>query len=82
MDAMELKTARYTIRHDKDYETAQRLQTACGKKFDPEMLAQSQKNVAEMLDEPTGPVSIGEKLQQSIQQANKHRRTNRLDQVR
>ena len=64
MDAMELDTARHVIRPDKERETAQRLQAAHGKKFDSGMLAQSQMDVAEMLNETAEPVSIRQKLQQ------------------
>jgi len=64
MDAMELDTARHAIRPDKEQETAQRLQAAYDKKFDSGMLAQSRKDVAEMLDEPAESVSIRQTLQQ------------------
>ena len=64
MDAMELDTARHAIRPDKERETAQRLQTAYGKKFDSGILAQSQKDVATILDEPAEPVSIRQTIQQ------------------
>ena len=64
MAAMELDTARHAIRPSKERETAQRLQAAHGKKFDSGTLAQSRKDVAEMLGESAEPVSIRQKLQQ------------------
>lgn len=71
MDAMELDTARHAIRSDKEWETVQRLQAAYGKKFDSGTLAQSQKDVAKMLDEPAESVSIRQKLQQLQRQQNR-----------
>ena len=62
MDAMELNASRHAIRPGKEWETAQRLQAAHGKKFDSTMLTQSRKDIAEMLDEPAEPVSIHQKL--------------------
>jgi len=64
MDAMELDTARHAIRPGKERETAQRLQAAHGKKFASGTLAQSQKDVAKMLDEPAESVSIRQTIQQ------------------
>ena len=64
MDAMELDTVRHAVRLSKERETAQRLQAAHGKKFDSGTLAQSRKDVAKMLDEPTEPVSIRQTIQQ------------------
>ena len=64
MDAMELDTARHSIRPNMEHKTVQRLQAAIGKKFDSRTLAQSQKDVATMLDDPAEPVSIRKVLQQ------------------
>ena len=64
MDAIELDTARHAIRPDKEYETLQRLQSAYGKKVDSEILTQSRKDIAKILDEPAESVSIRQKLQQ------------------
>ena len=64
MDTIELNTARHAIRPDKEYETLQRLQATYGKKFDSRTLAQSRIDVAQMLNETAGPVSIRQKLQQ------------------
>ena len=58
MDSTDLDTARQAIRPAKECETIQRLQTTYGKKFDSRTLAQSQMDVAEMLDETAESVSI------------------------
>ena len=64
MDSTDLDTARQAIRPAKECETIQRLQTTYGKKFDSRTLAQSQMDVAEMLNETAEPVSIRQNLQQ------------------
>ncbi len=70
MDTLELEAARRTIRSDKEQETAQRLQSAYGKKFDSGTLAQSRMDVAEMLGEAVESVSIRQTLQQlQVQQS-------------
>ena len=74
MDAMELDTVRHAIRPGKERETAQRLQAAHGKKFASGTLAQSRKNVAEMLGESTKPVSIRQTVQQLQGQQNRQSR--------
>ena len=51
MDATELNAARQVIRPEKERETAQRLQAAYGRRFDPNRLSQSRNNIAEMLGE-------------------------------
>ena len=82
MDVLELDTTCHAIRPDKERETAQRLQAAHGKKFDSGTLAQSQKDVAGLLDEPSEPVSIRQKLQQSYNQQDKPHLTKGYDQER
>lgn len=64
MDAMELDTARHSIRPNMEHKTVQWLQATYGKKFDSRTLAQSRIDVAQMLNETAGPVSIRQKLQQ------------------
>ena len=71
MDALELDTACHAIRPAKECETIQRLQTTYGKKFDSRTLAQSQMDVAEMLDETAESVSIRQELQQLQGQQNR-----------
>ena len=82
MDAIELNTACHAIRPDKERETTQRLQAAYGKNFDSGMLAQSQKDVAKILDETAGPVSIRQKLQQLQVQQNRQSHEKERDQER
>lgn len=65
MDTVELDTARQMIRPGKERETVQHLQATHQKKFDSSLLTQSRKDVADLLDEVTKPVSIREKLGQS-----------------
>ena len=77
MDTTELDTARQALRPDKEREMVQRLQAAYGKKFDLGTLAQSRKNVAEMLDESTEPVSIRRTLQQL--QGQQHRESHKKE---
>lgn len=83
MDAMELEAVRHAIRTGKERETAQRLQTTYGKKFDSRMLVQSRMDVAEMLDETSEPISIRQKLRQTqSQQVKRHHGKNDLFQDR
>jgi len=82
MDTIEVDTACQALRPGKERETAQRLQATYQKKFDSHLLTQSRKDVAAMLGEIAEPVSIREKLQQSVEQADKYRHTNRRDQER
>ncbi|MDE7242795.1 MAG: MobA/MobL family protein [Oscillospiraceae bacterium] len=84
MDTTELETARQAIRPGKEHETVHRLQATYRKKFDSILLVQSQKDVADLLDEVVEPMSIREKLQQSVKQdyKHRHRHTNRRDQER
>ena len=82
IDTVELNTARQAIRHGKEREMAQRLQTTYQKKFDSRLLTQSRKDVAGVLDEVVKPMSIRENLQQSVEQADKQHHANRQDQER
>ena len=71
MDCIALDAARQAIRPDMEHKTVQRLQAAHGKKFNFKTLAQSQKDVAAMLDDPAEPVSIRQKLMQLQEQQNR-----------
>ena len=70
-NAAELTEARQAIRPDKDRDAVQQLQAIYVKKFDSRTLAQSRKNVAEMLDEPAESVSIRQTVQQLQRQQNR-----------
>ena len=83
MDTSELEAARQMIRPVKGHEAAQRLQDTYRKKFDSNLLTQSQKDVADLLDEVAEPVSIREKFRQPYtQQAKRHHTKNNLFQER
>lgn len=71
MNTTELETTGQAIRPSKERETAQRLQATYQKKFDSRLLTQSRKDVADLLDEAAEPVSIREKLHQSVEHQNK-----------
>lgn len=62
MDATELDTVRQSVRSDMEHEVVQRLQATYGKRFDSQMLMQSRKDVADLLNEAMEPVLIQEKL--------------------
>jgi len=71
MDAIELDTACHSIRPNMEHKTVQRLQAAFGVKFDSRTLAQSRRDVVEMLDKSSEPVSIRRTIQQLQGQQNK-----------
>lgn len=71
MDSTDLDTARQAIRAAKECETIQRLHITYEKKFDFRTLAQSQIDVAEMLDETAESVSIRQELHQLQGQQNR-----------
>ena len=71
MDSTDLDTARQAIRAAKECETIQRLHITYEKKFDFRTLAQSQIDVAEMLDETAESVSIRQEPHQLQGQQNR-----------
>ena len=78
MDSDELQKTRQAIRPEKEQEAEQRLRAAHGKRFNSTMLAQSRKDIAELLGETAEPVSIQMKLQQVRKaQDTQHCRKNR-----
>lgn len=80
IDSIELDTARQAIRPNRERETVQQLQTAYGKRFDSDMLAQSRKDVAKMLDEATEPVSVRKNLQQLYEYQDRQHHAKKHDQ--
>ena len=68
MDIVELDSTRLAIRFAKERETLQQLRATYGKKFDSKTLAQSQKDIADLLNEIIKPVSIKQFLQRSPEQ--------------
>ena len=71
MNTTELEAVRQTIRPGKEHDTAQRLQATYQKKFDSRLLTQSRKDVTDLLDKMAEPVSIREKLHQSVEHQSK-----------
>ena len=82
MDAMELDTTRQAIRPDKEHEVVQQLRDTYGKRFEPRILTQSQKDIADLLGEISEPVSIHQKLKQSYKQPDKQHHTKEHNQER
>lgn len=77
MDAMELNTARQVIRTEKEQVAIQSLRVTYGKRLNSQMLAQSRKDIAALLDEAVEPISIRQQLQQekqTQQPAQKHQK--------
>ena len=68
IDSIELDAARQAIRPNRARETVHQLQTIYGKRFDSDMLARSQEDVAQMLDEAAEPASVRQHLQQLYEQ--------------
>jgi len=82
MDSTELQTARQDIRLDKEHEAMQRLRATYGKRFDSQMLTQSRKDIADLLNENPEIASIHQKLRQLFVQQDKQLHTKRRDQER
>ena len=82
MDAVKLDTVRQAIRPDKEQQAAQQLQAVYGKRFDAQIMVQSRKDVAALLDENIAPVSIRKKVQQSFEQQRGQHHTKNQNQER
>ena len=65
---VKLDTVRQAIRPDKEQQAVLQLQTVYGKRFDTQIMAQSRKDVAALLDENIAPISIRQKVQQPFEQ--------------
>jgi len=70
MDAIELDVARQIIRPEKERAAVQSLRSTHGKRLNSQILAQSRKDVTEMLGEAVEPASIRGKIQQLRKQTN------------
>ena len=81
-DAVKLDTVRQAIRTAKEQQAVQQLQAVYGKRFDSQIMAQSRKDVAALLDENIVPVSIRQKVQQSFEQHGERHRTRNQNQER
>ena len=82
LGSMKLDTARQATRPDKECETLRQLRATYGKRFDSKMLMRSRKDIADLLDETSEPVSIHQKLQQPYVQQDKRHHTKKHSQER
>ena len=68
MDAAELMDARLTIREEKERSAVDRVKTAYGEKYDPMLMHDSKRDVANLLHEEAEARSVRERLRQKQQQ--------------
>ena len=68
MDAAELMDARLAIREEKERSAVDRVKTAYGEKYDPMMMHDGKRDVANLLHEETETLSIRDRLRQKQQQ--------------
>ena len=68
MDAAELMDARLTVREEKERSALDRVEAAYGKKYDPMMMHDSRRDVANLLHADAETRSIRERLRQKQQQ--------------
>ena len=75
MDAAELMDARLAIREEKERSAVNRVKAAYGEKYDPMMMHDSKRDVANLLHEEAEVRSIRERLRQKQrQQAQRQKR--------
>ena len=84
MDAVELKDARLNIRPDRERSAADRIKAAYGEKYDPVMMHDSKRDVANLLNEETGARSVRNLLRQTqkMQQMQQRREPKRHERDR
>ena len=82
MDTVKLDTVRQAIRTAKEQQAVQQLQAVYGKRFDSQIMAQSRKDVAALLDDNIAPVSIQQKVRQPFEQQTEQHRTRKQTQER
>jgi hypothetical protein len=75
MDAAELMDARLAVREDKERSAVDRVKAAYGEKYDPMMMHDSKRDVANLLHEEAEARSIRERLRQRQQQQAQQKRT-------
>lgn len=73
VDAVELMDARLDIRPDRERSAADRVKVAYGDKYDPLMMYNSKRDVANLLHEEAEERSIRERLRQKQQQKTKQK---------
>ena len=81
MDAAELMDARLAVREEKERSAVDRVKAAYGEKYDPMMMRDGKRDVANLLHEETETRSIRERLRQK-QQAQQRQKTKRHEQER
>ena len=77
MDAAELMDARLAIREEKESSAVDRVKAAYGEKYDPLIMHDSKRDVAELLGEETMVRSIREHLQKKREQRVEHKKTSK-----
>ena len=84
MDAVELKDARLNIRPDRERSAADRIKAAYGEKYDPVMMHDSKRDVANLLNEEVGARSVRNLLRQTqkMQQMQQRREPKRHERER
>lgn len=84
MDAVELKDARLNIRPDRERSATDRIKAAYGEKYDPVMMHDSKRDVANLLNEETGARSVRNLLRQTqkMQQMQQRREPKRHERER
>ena len=77
MDAAELMDARLAIREEKEGSAVDRVKAAYGEKYDPLIMHDSKRDVAELLGEETMVRSIREHLQKKREQRVEYKKTSK-----
>ena len=84
MDAAELMDARIAVRDEKERSAVDRVKSAYGEKYDPMMMHDSKRDVANLLHEEAETRSVREFLRQKqkAQQTQQHKKPKRHEQER
>ena len=84
VDAVELMDARLDIRPDRERSAAERVKAAYGEKYDPLMMYDSKRDVADLLNEEAEARSVRDFLRQKqkAQQTHQQRKPKRHEQER
>lgn len=77
MDTAELMDTRLAVRGEKEHSAIERVKAAYGEKYDPLMLHDSKRDVAELLGEETMVQSIREHLQKKREQIAERKKTSK-----
>lgn len=75
MDAAELMDARIAVREEKEHSAIDRLKAAYGEKYDPMMMHDSKRDVANLLHEEAEARSVRKRLRQKQQQQAQQKQT-------